>query len=106
MADPFANIIERDLAEKCSTDASEVLLRAFQLCETRRGCVVVGVAGVAGAVAALAGAFYASYPDELTDEIIDTFWRDMIRDVVRHSVQQTSGPLGAIRADVARKPAQ
>lgn len=104
MADPFHDVIERDLSIKCSADASELLCRAFQLCESQWGCVVVGTAGVAGAIAALVGAFYASYEDELTPEIIDGFWRDMMRGIVIDTVAMVAGPVSEIRAQTRGKP--
>lgn len=103
MPDPFHDLIEADLARKCSEDATDVLRRAYQLCDTKRGCVVVGVAGVAGAVASLCGAFFAAYPDDLTEEIVDIFWRDMMRDIVISAVNSTAPDLRAMRASVAGK---
>lgn len=104
MPDPFHNIIERDLAKKCSYDCADVLRRAFQLCSTQRGAVVVGVAGVAGAVAALTGAFYATYEGKVDDEVIDAFWRDLIRPVVVTAFEDASQPFTAMQADIAKKP--
>ena len=104
MADPFHDIIERDLAIKCSKDAADVLRRAFQLCSTQRGAVVVGVAGVAGAAAALTGAFYATYEGKIGDAEIDAFWRDLIRPIVVETFELASHPFTAMQADMARKP--
>lgn len=103
MADPFHDIIESDLARKCAADAADVLRRAYQLCDTQRGCVVVGVAGVAGAVASLAGAFFAAYPDELTAEMIDFFWQDLARDIVIKALRETTPELEEMRRSVAGK---
>lgn len=106
MADPFYDIIEADLARKCSADAADVLRRAFQLCDTQRGCVVVGVAGVGGAVASLCGAFYAAYPvDELTEEVVDIFWRELMRGIVVAAVADVSPALIAERQRIASLPA-
>lgn len=78
----------------------------MQLCDTQKAAVVVAVAGVAGAMSALVGAFYATYPDELTPEIVDVFWQDMMRQIVLEASSATIGPCAAARADIARKPAK